>query len=234
MIQWFIRNNLWFYWTENEPFSFEAKCIFLIFKFPNEYASLQAYHSQISKADDHLSSFALLPIRTQTRGPAPISNGEDIIDETIYYFKANIFFRTYEIKVGWTVFLRQNSSLEVQWPAGWDFYCPKYWTYSNFAHFQIYNKKFPIFQSGIDRLLIYITLYITECLKKLQKCANKAQAQQDLYSLAIARFDIPGDAGFPLNSVYPKPSSPNEAGKWNLFSPPLIKCGRIHNVTLKF
>lgn len=49
--------------------------------------------------DDHLSSFALLPIRTQTRGPAPTINGEDIIDETIYYFKANIFFRTYEIKV---------------------------------------------------------------------------------------------------------------------------------------
>lgn len=61
--------------------------------------NFQAYHSQISKVDDHLSSFALLPIRTQTRGPAPIASGEDIIDETIYYFKANIFFRTYEIKV---------------------------------------------------------------------------------------------------------------------------------------
>lgn len=73
-------------------------------------------------------------------------------------------------------------------------------------------------QNGIDRLLIYITLYITECLKKLQKCANKAQAQQDLYSLAISRFDIPGDAGFPLNSVYPKPSSPNEAGTYQMRS----------------
>lgn len=71
-------------------------------------------------------------------------------------------------------------------------------------------------QSGIDRLLIYITLYITECLKKLQKCTNKAQAQQDLYSLAISRFDIPGDAGFPLNSVYPKPTSPNEAGTYQM------------------
>lgn len=63
------------------------------------YHHFQAYHSQISKSDDQLSSFALLPIRTQTRGPAPITNSEDIIDETIYYFKANIFFRTYEIKV---------------------------------------------------------------------------------------------------------------------------------------
>lgn len=65
----------------------------------------------------------------------------------------------------------------------------------------------------MDRVQIYITLYITECLKKLQKCVNKAQAQQEMYTLAISRFDIPGDAGFPLNSVYAKPSSANEAGK---------------------
>lgn len=61
---------------------------------------LQAYHSQIPRADEHLANFALLPLRTPVRGPAPnISNGEDIIDEAMYYFKANIFFRTYEIKV---------------------------------------------------------------------------------------------------------------------------------------
>jgi len=32
-----------------------------------------------------------------------------------------------------------------------------------------------------------------------------------MYSLAIGRFDIPGDAGFPLNSIYAKPSSGEEA-----------------------
>lgn len=64
----------------------------------------------------------------------------------------------------------------------------------------------------MDRVLIYITLYITECLKKIQRCINKAQAQQELYALAIARFDIPGDAGFPLNAVYAKPATPNDAG----------------------
>lgn len=137
--------------------------------------------------DDHLSSFALLPIRTQTRGPAPIINGEDIIDETIYYFKANIFFRTYEIKVRRCTLFFNDSSIQ-------------------------YLSNYHFSQNGIDRMLIYITLYITECLKKLQKCVNKSQAQQELYSLAISRFDIPGDAGFPLNSVYPKPSSANEAG----------------------
>lgn len=33
-----------------------------------------------------------------------------------------------------------------------------------------------------------------------------------MYSLAISKFDIPGDAGFPLNSVYAKPSNPVETG----------------------
>lgn len=74
------------------------------------------------------------------------------------------------------------------------------------------NLVLLVFQNDVDRVLIYITLYITECLKKIHRCTSKAQAQQDLYSLAIARFDIPGEAGFPLNSVYAKPGSPNEAG----------------------
>ena len=32
-----------------------------------------------------------------------------------------------------------------------------------------------------------------------------------MYSLAIARFDIPGEAGFPLNGVYARPRTPDEA-----------------------
>lgn len=32
-----------------------------------------------------------------------------------------------------------------------------------------------------------------------------------MYSLAIAKFDIPGDSGFPLNSVYAKPGTPAES-----------------------
>ncbi|CAD7093128.1 unnamed protein product [Hermetia illucens] len=107
---------------------------------------MPAYHSQIREFTNCIGNLALLPLRTQFRGPAPQSNIEgDIIDESIYFFKANVFFRTYEIK------------------------------------------------SEVDRVLIYITLYITECLKKLQRCANKNQA------------------GFPLNAVYAKPSSPSEA-----------------------
>lgn len=71
----------------------------------------------------------------------------------------------------------------------------------------------PLTQSEVDRVLIYITLYITECLKRLQRCSNKNQGLQEMYSLAIAKFDIPGDAGFPLNTVYIKPTSPTDCGK---------------------
>ena len=45
----------------------------------------------------------------------------------------------------------------------------------------------------------------------LCRCSNKAQGQQEMYSLAISRFDIPGEAGFPLNGVYAKPNGPEEA-----------------------
>ena len=44
-----------------------------------------------------------------------------------------------------------------------------------------------------------------------QRCSSKSQGQQEMYSLAIARFDIPGDAGFPLNGVYAKPQTPEQA-----------------------
>lgn len=73
-------------------------------------------------------------------------------------------------------------------------------------------KEVDLLQSEADRLLIYITLYITECLKKLQRCSTKNQATNEMYSLAISRFDIPGDPGFPLNTVYAKPQSQQEAG----------------------
>lgn len=69
-----------------------------------------------------------------------------------------------------------------------------------------------LFQSDADRVLIYLTLYVSECLKRLQKCSNKNQGQQEMYMLAISKFDIPGESGFPLNSVYAKPSGPQESG----------------------
>ncbi|XP_017851895.1 actin-related protein 2/3 complex subunit 3 [Drosophila busckii] len=125
---------------------------------------MPAYHSEISEFGRKVGNMAILPLRTKVRGPAPsltADNELDIIDESLYYFKANIFFRSYEVK------------------------------------------------SEVDRVLIYVTLYISECLKCIQTCSSKEQAQQDLYTLSISRFDLPGDAGFPLNIMYAKPENPD-------------------------
>lgn len=62
---------------------------------------MQAYHSSFVESNGNIGNLALLPIKTNFRGPAPSFNSRDadIIDEALYFFKANVFFRTYEIKV---------------------------------------------------------------------------------------------------------------------------------------
>lgn len=63
---------------------------------------IQAYHSTLLDHNAVVGNMALLPIKTQHRGPAPAFSGAatdmDIVDEALYFFKANVFFRTYEIK----------------------------------------------------------------------------------------------------------------------------------------
>jgi len=123
-------------------------------------------------AQRSVANVGLLPLRvtTKCRGPAPpCQSGTDIIDETIGFFRANIFFRNYEIK------------------------------------------------SDSDRTLIYITLYISECLKKLQKVTGKNQASKEMYTLAVQPFDIPGDPGFPLNNMYSKPQNRQEADQMKAY-----------------
>jgi actin related protein 2/3 complex subunit 3 len=121
---------------------------------------MPAYHSQFLNPPQVIGNMALLPLRTQFKGPAPRDSSElDIIDEALNFFKANVFFRNYEIK------------------------------------------------SEADRTLIYLTLYITECLKKLQKCKSKNESLKEMQSLAIARFYLPGEAQFPLNAMYTKPAN---------------------------
>lgn len=134
---------------------------------------MPAYHSSFHSTPgvDKVGNVALLPVKSSgpSNGGTPVpslpktSTDPDIIDEALTYFKANVFFRTYEIR------------------------------------------------SEADRVLIYLTLYIQDCLRKLSKCTSKNQGLQEMYSLAISRFDIPGEAGFPLNGVYAKPKTPEEA-----------------------
>ena len=125
---------------------------------------MTSYHSQFnSESNKLIGNLALLPLRTQYKGPAPKTDDQDIIDEALCYFKANVFFKSYEVK-----------------------------------------------GSG-DRVMIYLTLYISECLKKLQRCPNRIEAQKSLATLAVSSFDIPGDPGFPLSAFLTKPSNRAEA-----------------------
>ncbi|XP_074642299.1 actin-related protein 2/3 complex subunit 3-like [Tubulanus polymorphus] len=118
---------------------------------------MPAYHSSLSSPLS-AAKMAILPLKTKFRGPAPPASGSDfdIIDEALSFFKANVFFKNYEIK------------------------------------------------SEADRTLIYVTLYITECLKKLQKCQTKNDGSKEMLTMAIAAFDIPGEQRFPLNALYGK------------------------------
>jgi actin related protein 2/3 complex subunit 3 len=106
-----------------------------------------------------------------SRFPQPIrfasadANEEDIIDEALNLFRANVLFRNFEIK------------------------------------------------GDADRLLIYLILYITECLNKLTKNPSLREAEKILGTLALSNFSIPGDATFPLNALYPTPANKMDAGK---------------------
>ncbi|PAV80553.1 hypothetical protein WR25_11397 [Diploscapter pachys] len=74
----------------------------------------------------------------------------------------------------------------------------------------IYFREFEI-KSPADRTLIYLTFYITECLRKLQRSPNKLSGQKDLAALALNhKLPIPGEVEFPLNSMYKAPANKQE------------------------
>jgi actin related protein 2/3 complex subunit 3 len=88
---------------------------------------------------------------------------DDIIDETLYFFKPNVLFKHFEVK------------------------------------------------GGADRVLIYLTLYITQCLQKLEKCPTQVDGVKALTAMAHETFRIPGDPGFALGSFFPAPENAQEA-----------------------
>ncbi len=93
---------------------------------------------------------------------APNAPGDDFIDEVLGFFKANVLFKSFELK------------------------------------------------GPGDRTLIYLTLYITQCLGKLEKCPTPVEGMKALTALAHDQFRIPGDVGFALGSFFPAPASGQE------------------------
>jgi len=123
-------------------------------------------HSSMNEqADTVVCGCAVLPIKTTCRGPAPAcpEGTDDILDEILGVFKANVLFKQFEVK------------------------------------------------GPADRVLIYMTLYITQCLTKLTACQTKADGVRALTSMAHETFRIPGESGFPLGSFFPEAANPQEA-----------------------
>ena len=126
---------------------------------------MPAYHSSFNEQDGDFKqacSVTLLPLKTSVRGPAPkLAEGEtkDIIDECLTFFRANMFFSTFDVK------------------------------------------------GGSDRLLIYLTLYAAQCIKRCQKIKNKKEGEKILYNLANESFAIPGQNGWKLGGYFATPKT---------------------------
>ncbi|EMR09264.1 hypothetical protein PNEG_02598 [Pneumocystis murina B123] len=128
---------------------------------------MPAYHSSfINNTEFQIAGFAILPLKTKFRGPSQIVNDlsvQDIVDECIELFRANCFFKNFEIK------------------------------------------------GSADRTLIYGILFISDCLNKLSRAnCTKNDSIKLLNTFALENFTIPGDAGFPFNSLYPAPSNQSD------------------------
>ncbi|KAG0177138.1 subunit of the Arp2/3 complex [Apophysomyces sp. BC1034] len=61
-------------------------------------------------------------------------------------------------------------------------------------------------KGNADRVLIYLILFISECLGKLNKATPQGDAAKQLQTLAVSNFALPGDPSFPLNAMYAPPA----------------------------
>ncbi|SHO75684.1 Similar to S.cerevisiae protein ARC18 (Subunit of the ARP2/3 complex) [Malassezia sympodialis ATCC 42132] len=69
-------------------------------------------------------------------------------------------------------------------------------------------------QGAADRTLIYLILFISDCLTRIASAPttwSKHEAQKQLLSYAVDHFALPGDANFPLTSLYGVPGSRAES-----------------------
>eukprot|EP00741_Cyanophora_paradoxa_P001323 tig00000478_g1279.t1 len=61
-----------------------------------------------------------------------------------------------------------------------------------------------------DRLLMYLTLFINICLKKMEGCDTKDKAHKAVNVFALQEFPIPGQPGFPFGGLFSDPADPAE------------------------
>ncbi|CAG8487304.1 229_t:CDS:2 [Paraglomus brasilianum] len=71
-------------------------------------------------------------------------------------------------------------------------------------------------KGNADRVLIYLILFISDCLNRLTKNTNQKDAVKVLNTRALDNFALPGEPQFPLNALYAAPATRGDAGKKRL------------------
>jgi actin related protein 2/3 complex, subunit 3 len=135
---------------------------------------MPAYHSALGPASAAAPTAAgvpLLPLKGGARGPAPPAAddaGDDIVDDALALFRANVLFRSFEI------------------------------------------------QAPADLLLVYLTLFIQQALRRLDAARPGTPAEATALLRTLATTDgvqpVPGGAGWPLDGIFPAPAKGDEAG----------------------
>ncbi|KAK4987488.1 subunit of the Arp2/3 complex [Elasticomyces elasticus] len=165
---------------------------------------MPAYHSVFLDQPNPqvIGNFALLPLRTRTRGPAPTlpplppdvaeltiddsHESYDPLDEILALFRANTFFRNFEIKG----------------PAD------RVLIYGILFVSEALGKIKP----GMGRRdAEKVGLTVTVTNPRTSGWLIKSQYQAVMNTALDTNFAIPGDASFPLNQAFEPPRDRNEA-----------------------
>jgi len=136
------------------------------------FSKMPAYNSTMNDVSaDTVCGMAVLPIKSSVKGPCPAGKAgeDDIIDEALRFFRANVLFASFEVK------------------------------------------------GHADRTLIFLTLFIAQCLKRLEKGGDKKAGAKLMFDLSKEKFSVPGEQGWQLSGFIFNPKNRAEEDKCRAF-----------------
>lgn len=148
---------------------------------------MPAYHSSYNDEPNvqQIAGVSLLPIHSRSRGPAPLPSA-------------------------W----RFSYAVDPSRPDIVDEAIDLFRANSLFRNFEIQGAADRVCAFRLLQTLIYLILFISDCLTRIASAPttwSKHEAQKQLLSYAVDHFALPGDANFPLTSLYGVPGSRAES-----------------------
>mmetsp|Transcript_1915 Transcript_1915/g.5060 ORF Transcript_1915/g.5060 Transcript_1915/m.5060 type:complete len:180 (+) Transcript_1915:34-573(+) len=86
----------------------------------------------------------------------------------------------------------------------------------NYYRYNVFFRSFEV-QGGADRVLIYLTLFISSCLARIEKISGVKDAEKALQAFAWEGIAVPGQQGFPFNAFFEAAKSPGEADDFKAY-----------------